>query len=70
MPEERSRLIYFRVSPEEEAKLERMRRGSRRVSIQNTLEALIATADENAPEWHIVPQPQEAANADAIPEPR
>ena len=64
MPEERSRLIYFRVSPEEEGKLERMRRGSRRVSIQNTVEAIIAQADEAAPEWNIVPQ--EAPDADPI----
>lgn len=68
MSEERSRLIYFRVSPGEEAKLERMRRGSRRVSIQNTLEAIIATVDESAPEWNIVPQ--EAPNADAVAESR
>ena len=68
MPEERSRLIYFRVSPEEEAKLERMRRGSRRVSIQNTLEAIIATADEGAPEWNLIAQ--EAPDADRVADPR
>ena len=68
MSEERSRLIYFRVSPEEEAKLERMRRGSRRPSIQNTLEALIALADEKAPEWTMTPQ--EAPDADRVAESR
>lgn len=60
MPDE-TKLIYCRVSPEEAAKLERMRKGSGRPSIQNVIEVLIALADESAPEWHIVPQ--EAPNA-------
>ena len=65
MPDE-ARLVYFRVSVEETAKLERMRKGSRRPSIQNVIEALVALADEAAPEWNLIAQ--EAPNAEPIPE--
>ena len=67
MPDE-ARLVYFRVSVEETAKLERMRKGSRRPSIQNVIEALVALADEGAPEWNLIAQ--EAPDADRVADPR
>jgi hypothetical protein len=48
------KLVYFRVSKEQWAKLERMRAGSGRSSIQNVIEVLVAIADETAPMWNIV----------------
>jgi hypothetical protein len=36
-------------------KLERMRVGSARSSLPNVIETLIELADENAPEWNLVP---------------
>lgn len=50
------RLVYIRVSREQQEKLERMRAGSGRPSIQNVIEVLVALADETAPEWNIVPR--------------
>ena len=67
MPDE-ARLVYFRVSAEEAAKLERMRKGSRRPSIQNVIEALVALADEAAPEWNLIAQ--EAVDVDRVADPR
>lgn len=51
---ERTRLVYFRVSSSQEAKLERMRQRSNRPSIQNVLETLVASANEDDPIWNVV----------------
>ncbi len=51
---EELKLVYFRVNREQWAKLERMRAGSGRSSIQNVIEVLVAIADETAPMWNIV----------------
>jgi hypothetical protein len=58
-------VVYLRVTPDQKAKLERMRKRSGRRSIQNVVEIIIATADESAPEWNIIPQPTPAPEAQA-----
>ena len=66
--EDRLEPLYLRITSEQKAKLERMRRGSGRRTAQNVVEILIVTADESDPQWNIVPQ--EAPDADPIPESR
>ena len=58
--------LHIQVSKRLKAKLERMRQGSKRPSIQNTVEAALELTDETAPEWNIVPQKQETANDEPI----
>jgi len=67
MPDELE-VLYLRVTPDQKAKLERMRKGSGRRSLQNVVEIIIVTADENAPEWNLIAQ--EAPDADPMPEAR
>ena len=50
------RQVKIRLTPEEEKKLERMRKTSRRPSIQNVLEAMVAMADEADSRWHASPK--------------
>ena len=68
---ERTDSAYFTVNIpiEVRPKLERLARGSRR-SLGNTVAVLIEREDEADPMWNVASDPQEAPNADAIPEPR
>ena len=66
--EDRLEPLYLRITSDQKAKLERMRRGSGRRTVQNVVEILIVTADENAPEWNLIAQ--EAPDADRVAEPR
>lgn len=54
-----TKAVYFRVPLEEYKKLQRIRKRSRRPSVQNVLQAMVALVDETAPEWNIGDLPED-----------